>query len=287
MLLSQILAAGAIAQTDPQPAFDVASVKPNKTADQANSNFPLGPGDAYTPNGGYFAATNLPLVSYIAFAYRIMGNQAQGFLDQLPAWVKEDRYDIRARATGNPGKDQMRLMMRSLLAERFKLAIHEEQRQASVLTLVVAKEGKLGPQIQPHPSGTPCPKDAPPDIASADPRFPLLCGGFLGMQASVPGRIRIGAREVTMDFMAKSFSGPDSAGHPVFDRTGLTGKFDFNLEWSPEIQGRVKPGAEDKVDRSGPTFAEALREQLGLKLVSQKTTVPVLVLDHVERPTEN
>jgi len=282
------LALPAAAQTTAPLAFDVASVKPNKSTDAPDSNFPLGPGDAYTPNGGYFRATNFPLSSYIGFAYRIMGDQAQNLLNQLPAWVREERFDIQARVAGNPGKNEMRLMMRTLLAERFKFAIHEEEHQASVLALVVAKEGKLGPQIQQHPADTPCPKDAPPSEVSPDPRFPLLCGGFLGMQSSAPGLTRMGARDVTMDFMAKGFSGPNSAGRPVVDRTGLTGRWDFNLEFSSaEIKGPQPPGAEAPMDRPGPTFEEALSKQLGLKLVSQKTAVKVLILDHVEHLTEN
>ena len=282
------LALPAAAQTTPQPAFDVASVKQNQSTDPPTSNFPLGPGDAYTPNGGYFRATNFPLSSYVGFAYRIMGDQAQNLLDQFPPWVREQRFDIQARVAGNPGKNEMRLMMRTLLSERFKLAIHEEARQASVLTLVVAKEGRLGPQIQPHPADTPCPKDAPPGIPSEDPRFPLLCGGFLGMAPSGPGLTRMGARDVTMDFMAKGFSGANSAGRPVLDRTGLTGRWDFNLEFSSaQITGPLPPGAEAPVDRPGPTFEEALSKQLGLKLVSQKTAVTVLILDHIERLTEN
>src|SRR5580692_5770822 len=90
---------------------------------QPYSNFPLGPGDVYVQNGGLFSANNLPLVTYIFFAYKFIGNQAQYLLPQLPEWTKSEQFDIQARAAGNPGKDQMRLMMRALLADRFKLAV--------------------------------------------------------------------------------------------------------------------------------------------------------------------
>ena len=288
--LCSVVAVHVIAQPTPQPAFDVASVKPSdrgKPANQANSNFPLGPGDAYTPNGGYFTATNFPLLTYIAFAYKLVGNQLQTLAAQVPAWVLEERFDIQARVKGNPGKDQMRLMMRSLLADRFKLAMHEETRPVSVAALVLAKEGKLGPQIQPHPADSPCPTDADPSLASSDPRFPLLCGGLLQMPPSVAGRLRFGGRNITIEFIAKSLSAGTSSGRPMLDRTGLTGTFDFSLEWTPEIRGPVKPGVEAQLDPSGPTFEQALRDQLGLKLESQKVSLPVFVLDHVEHPSEN
>jgi uncharacterized protein (TIGR03435 family) len=216
-----------------------------------------------------------------------MSDRAPAFLKQLPTWVTEERYDIQARAQGNPGKDQMRLMMRSLLAERFKLAMHEETREVTVAELVAAKEGRLGPNIQRHPANSSCPLDADPSVAAPDDRFPLLCGGIVPMPPNTAGRIRFGARNVTMEFIAKSLSGGAGSERPLLDRTGLGGAFDFSLEWTPEIRGPVKPGVEAQLDQSGPTFEQALREQLGLKLVAKKGSQSVLVLDHVERPSEN
>jgi uncharacterized protein (TIGR03435 family) len=156
-----------------------------------------------------------------------------------------------------------------------------------VAALIVAKEGQLGPQIQPHRADSPCPLDAAPSGVVADGRFPMLCGGLLQMRPSAPGRLRFGARDVTMSFLATSLSAGTNSGRPMVDRTGLEGKFDFNLEWSPEIPAR--PGAEPPLDQPppGPTFEAALREQLGLKLESQKGPVPTWVLDRVEHPTEN
>jgi uncharacterized protein (TIGR03435 family) len=282
LLLSLALAA----QTPPPPSFDVASVKPSQATDRATSNFPLGPGDAYTPNGGYFSATNYALSTYIGFAYKINGNQAQFFLDQLPAWVSTDHFDIQARVQGNPTKDEMRLMMRTLLAERFKLAIHEETRQVSAAALVLAKPGKLGPQIQPHPADVACPKDADPSLLTPDGRFPLLCGGRLQLPESARGHVRYGARNVTLEFLAKAFTGGTGSERTLVDGTGLSGNFDFSLEWAPEIRGPVKPG-EEAPDPSGPSFEEALREQLGFKLEPKKSSVVVLVLDRVEHPSGN
>ena len=117
-----------------------------------------------------------------------------------------DRYDIQARATGNPTKDQYRLMMQALLADRFKLAIHYETKQIPVFALVLDKPGKLGPQLQPHPSDAPC-STAPPargassglaatDTLRAD--FPEICGAISRMQPSAPGRFRDGARNMSL-----------------------------------------------------------------------------------------
>ena len=121
-------------------AFDVASVKPNKSDAPANSRFPMGPGDAYVPDGGLFSASNQPLIVYLRFAYKL----GQSDLLDLPAWVYNDRFDIEARAQGNPTKDQTRLMMQSLLADRFKLTKHTETRTRPVFDLVLSKAGEPG-----------------------------------------------------------------------------------------------------------------------------------------------
>ena len=272
---------------DGKMAFDVASVKPNKSNDQAFSNVALGPGDYYSPNGGFFTATNIPLFTYIAFAFRATGNQALILRTQIPKWVRSDRFDIQARAEGNPSKDQMRLMMRSLLADRFKLAIHHETRQLPVFALVIVKPGKTGPQLQAHPDGIACSTD--PKSPSAPARgFPTTCGGIQRMPATALIRVRMGARNVTMGLIASTLAGnPDGADRPVLDQTQLRGTFDFTLEWTPEIEDPQAPGATFRPPLSGPTFLEALKEQLGLKLVPQTGPVDVLVVDHVEQPSPN
>jgi uncharacterized protein (TIGR03435 family) len=101
-----------------QPDFDVASVKLIKSADRATANMPMGPGDAYSPTGGLFSARGFPLFSYILSAYKIAGQQTQALQTQVPGWALSDRFDIQARVTGNPGKDEMRAMMRTLLGRR-------------------------------------------------------------------------------------------------------------------------------------------------------------------------
>jgi hypothetical protein len=128
-------------------AFDTVTVRQNTTAPPnapRSATFPLGPGDVYISRGGFFGARNFPLYLYIFFAYKVTDNQEQFLDEQLPKWAFTDRFDIEARKEGNPTKDQMRLMMRSLLADRFRLAAHHEIRQLPVYALLVDQPGKLG-----------------------------------------------------------------------------------------------------------------------------------------------
>jgi len=283
-------------------AFDVASVKLNKSGlppsgDTPYANVAMGPGDYYSPTGGLFTATNLPVYNYIVFAYKATANQTLNLRAQVPKWVLSDRYDIQARVEGNPTKDQMRLMMQALLADRFKLAIHNETRQLPVFALVFYKPRKTGQQFQAHSANIPCSTDpqlpsaaglAPAPTATVAGGFPLTCGGIQPMEAISPGRVRIGGRNVTMGLIASTLAAmPDGADRPVLDRTGLSGTFDFTLEWAPQPDGSPTSGATSQSDQTGPTFLEALKDQLGLKLDSSTGPVNVLVMDHVERPSEN
>jgi len=286
-LLASVSAASPQSQSPPaapnQLAFDVASIKPNNSGGQADSNFPLGPGNVYTPTGGYFNATDYPLATYLFFAYKVKGNQQQYLLPQLPPWATSDRYDIQARAKGNPTKDQMREMMRALLSGRFKLAVHYETREVPVLAWVLAKPGQLGPRLRPHPNDAACstaaPSGATPLIAGG---FPAPCGGIYNLPASAPGAVRVGARNVTIAFMADSMS--TGVDRPMLDKTGLTGTFDFILELIDRPQAGGNPPADAA---AGPDLEEAIREQLGVKLERQKGPVEVLVVDHLERPSAN
>jgi uncharacterized protein (TIGR03435 family) len=279
-------------------SFDATYVSQNTTASSpyaVSSNFPLGPGDVYVPNGGQFRAANFPLVAYIDFAYKITENQEKFLLPQLPDWGTTTRFDIQARAQGNPTKDQMRLMMQSLLADRFKLSVHYETRQVPVFVLLVDLPGKLGPLLQPHKDDSPCattpwipspPPTGPPE--TIDTRFPATCGGVLSMAPSAPGRMRAGARNVSMELIASSMTGGSSGlDRPVLDKTGLAGTFDIAIEFTPHFDGPLAPGAKFRPDPTGPTFVEALKEQLGLRLESQTGPVDVLVVDYVEEPSAN
>lgn len=288
-----LLSTVAAAQT-----FEVASVKPTKSNDPPYSNFPLGPGDVYVPNGGLFSAKNLPLVSYILFAYKVIGNQGQFLLPQLPDWTKTEQFDIQAHAEGNPGKDDMRLLMRALLADRFKLAMHNETREVPVLAFVLSRPGKTGPNLQPHLDTAPCPTNAPTQSQQATSQtpapsqtvaggFPALCNGIFGMPSNTPGNQRLGGRNLTLKFIADSLSFGANLGRPMIDKTGLTGTFDFTLEFAIENGLLPVPGADPPPDGSGPSLQEALQEQLGIKLQSDKASMSVYVLDHIEHPSEN
>ena len=277
-------------------AFDSATVKQNKTAPAyaAGSNFPLGPGDVYVPTGGAFRATNYPLINYIAFAYKMADDQEQSLRSQLPKWAMTDRFDIQGKGQGNPSKDQMRLMMQALLADRFHLAVHYETRQVPVLALVLDQPGKLGPLLQKHPDDSQCATTpvvpspaptAPPQLL--DTRFPATCGGILAMPPSAAGRSRAGARNVPMELIASSIGVGEGVDRPVLDKTGLTGMFDFAIEFTPQLNASSPPGANAHRDLTGPTFFEALREQLGLKLEPQTGPFDFLVISYVEEPSTN
>ena len=278
--------------------FEVASVRQDTTPQSrtsVNSNIPLGPQDMFAPTGGLLSATNWPLTQYIVFAYKLTPNQVRDLEPQLPKWASTDRFDIQARSSGNPTKDQFRLMMQALLADRFKLAIHFETRQLPVLALVLDKPGKLGPKLRPHPSDAPCSSAPPPPGSAPGPSatvaggFPEICGVLAGVQASAPGRFRGGARNVPLAMLASTVSIPEITGvnRPVLDKTGLTGTYDFVIEFTPQFTGPLPPGANFQPDPTGPTFLEALKEQLGLKLESQTGPVDVIVVDHVDHPSEN
>jgi uncharacterized protein (TIGR03435 family) len=270
--------------------FAVASVKASKPGGQSYSNFPLGAGDAYIPNGGFFSAANTSLAAYIFFAWQVPGSQAQLFVKQLPQWVMTDKFDIQARAAGNPTKNDMRMMMRALLTERFRFKIHTEVRDVPVLAVVLARPGKLGPGLRAHASDAHCPTSvaagAPADsVNAADAGFPVICSSVVGMPAENAGRIRSGARNVTMEFLANYLSGEGTFARPLIDATGLNGTYDFAIEWAP--QGRPPPGATFTPDPSGPSFEEAIGDQLGLKLKSRNSSMEVIVVDHIEQLSGN
>jgi uncharacterized protein (TIGR03435 family) len=288
--------------------FEVASVREDKGGGRSYSNFSLDNGNAYfaiskndalDPAGSLFSAKNQTLMRYIVFAYKLGGTQElalrfdayRGIQLHVPGWVKDGRYDIEARAPGPATKDQMRLMMQSLLAERFHLAVHWETRDAPVLGLALDNPGKLGPQLKQHPARDTCattvfPEASAKGAATGQPEstLPIPCGEIAHLPASVPGGRGFGGRNVTMAMLAESL--PAQTGlvvipRPVIDKTGLTGGFDFSVEWTPEDTSEIDN------DETGGTFREALKSQLGLKLEPQKGQVAVLVIDHVERPTPN
>ena len=280
-----------IEAAEDKQAFEIASVSQNTTrSETSNMNVPLGPGDVYPPNGGVFSATNVPLISYIYFAYDLSGAQFQLLLPRLPNWVIRDRFDIHARTSGNPTKNQIRLMMQTLLADRFKLQAHYETRQLPVLALVLDRPGKTGPQLRAHPSEASCPDTSPGSTpASTLPNgLPVDCGGIVALPSNASGRLRVGARNVPMGLLAATLPQVGNLDRAVSDTTGLNGTFDFTFEWTPQHTGPTptREHLPERLSEPGSTFVEDLKEQLGLKLEPQNGPVEVFVLDNAEKPAE-
>jgi uncharacterized protein (TIGR03435 family) len=262
------------------PTFEVASVKPNRSGD---GRIMLG-----LQPGGRFTATNVTLGVLIRNAYRVQDFQIVGG----PGWLSSDRFDIVAKAEGDPPQDEIQLMMRALLADRFKLAVHNEERELPIYALALARpDGKPGPKLR--PSTTDCealrargrgaapPPGPPPGPPSGPPGGPMNCGMRMAPGNFVAGGMPLAQLATTLSQIV---------GRVVQDRTGLSGQFDFELSFTPEQMPQgPPPGANGPplppIDPNGPSLFTALQEQLGLKLESTKGSVDVLVIDRVEPPT--
>ena len=225
--------------------------------------------------------------------------QSRDILAHLPKWVATERYSIEARAAGNPTKDQMRLMIQSLLADRFQLMSHFETKEVPVFALTLVKAGALGPKLRSHADAPACdpaaPLGAPPparvargDVAASPENFPPMCDSFAVITRPGGALMLAGYRNATMEMLAASLAGIVGQGRPLIDKTGLNGRFDFTMEWAPETNSAPPSGAATTPPEPlGPTPLQALRDQLGLKLEPAKGTVSILVVDRVERPSEN
>jgi uncharacterized protein (TIGR03435 family) len=271
-------------------AFEVASVRQNKSDEKPYMNVSPVLGDSPVSTGGLYSGRNIPLIQFISFAYNLTQVQLQSVVSQVP-WTAEDKFDIEARAAGDPDKAEYRLMMQSLLADRFKLVVHRENRQVPIYALVLAKPGKLGSQIRLHKPEDPVCK-ANPEPAFHGPievdaeGFPLACGGPLGMKASAPARMKDGGRDVAMTRFAAITTGVGEVDRPMVDETGIKGTVDYTLEWGKAYRGNgLTPDIQP--DPNAPTFQEALKEQLGIKMVSKKGPQELFFIDHLERPSEN
>ncbi len=236
------------------PKFEVASIKP---ADPSVRGFRI-----QTAPGGRYIATGVTVRFLIAQAYAVRDFQISGG----PGWTDSERYEINAKGENGienkPG--QMALMLQDLLADRFQLKLNRETKEMPIYTLVLAKNGaKL--------------KDS---TVGAEGRR---------MQT---GRGRIEVQGIDMAGLAMQLS--QQLRRTVLDKTGLAGNYDFKLEWTPDV-GQQQLGPKEiggpetapPVDSTGPSLFTALQEQLGLRLESTKGPVEMLVIDRVEKPTEN
>jgi bla regulator protein blaR1 len=258
-------------------AFEVASIKQNKSGEpayRATSNFPLGLGESYAPNGGLFTATNHSVSSYIGFAYRLSPYETKAMANALPKWAKDERFDIQARAGASATKDQMRLMMRSLLADRFKLVAHSETHEGPIFAMVLLKPDETGPRLHLHSDDLgPCGPFTTSPSARLPGGIPSSCDIFLTLLDA--GHAQMSARNVSMEMIANSLGPFD---RPVMDRTGLSGLYDFTIEWTPETTQPME---------TGTSYLEAMKEQLGLKLESTTGPIRDLIVDQIEEPSPN
>ncbi|HTC33074.1 MAG TPA: TIGR03435 family protein [Bryobacteraceae bacterium] len=249
----------------PLPEFDAVSVKPNKSGDPQMT---MRPG-----RGGRVNATNVPLRNLIVWAYMIRGFQLSG----EPSWVDSERFDVATTSDANPRYDVLQptleTMFQAVLVDRFKLQVHHDTKELPVYSLVVAKNG---PKIHAVDEEG-CPEVPPPDNPCRFLR-PTKFGQMTGKKAPM----------FILALLLSSFTG-----RTVVDKTDLKGSFDYTLDWTKYLQppqvppgADVPPGAFDPMSVE-PAIASALEEQLGLKLESSKGPVEILVIDHVERPTEN
>jgi uncharacterized protein (TIGR03435 family) len=273
-------ASGAAADSAKALAFDVISVKP------ADSSSMRG-GIRLTADG--FAMSNIRVDMLLNEGFQLGPNELIG----EPDWAKSQGWDINAKVAGedvaalsNMSFDDRRQMFVQVLAERFGLKYHTEHRELPVYALVVAKGGPKMTESKQEP-----------DVKNVGKGGPGKLMGSLG---------HITAESTTTEFLANMLS--RQVGHKVVDKTGLTGHYDFNLTWAPE-QGGGGPDAGEKGMMRGPgggpggpggtapggasdpgsgaSVFTAVQEQLGLKLEPQKATVNVVVIDHLEKPSEN
>jgi uncharacterized protein (TIGR03435 family) len=246
---------GLLAQEPQRPlAFDVTSVKPNTSGEHGGSS---------KAQPGRYVGLNVTLKRVVGLAYR----PVQEFIGG-PDWINTDRFDIEGRVEGTPNQEQMQEMLRSLLADRFKLAVHRETRQMPAYALTLARgDGRLGAELRAVP---PC---TPPPASPASPE--QRCGGFAVGGGSLKGT------GVTMTQLAAELPSA-TEGRDVVDRTGLSGTFDVNLTWNADALSPTTTSAE-----SAASIFAAIQEQLGLRLVSITTPIEVIVIDRADRPASN
>jgi uncharacterized protein (TIGR03435 family) len=250
-------------------AYDVVSIKPHKSDGMNGSMINSAP-DGYR-------AVNVTMQNTVLNAYST-GLQLQ--ITGGPSWLNDTRYDIDAKLAPEVADALKKLslddrnfvqryMMQKMLKERANLAAHVDTKEVPGYDLVI---GKNGPKL----------KDSDPTSKDY---------GTMRIMPTEQGRLSITAKGMKMVSLARNLSGP--AGRPVIDKTGLTGSYDITLEFTPERingsnAGSAVPGAvPDAADPGGPTIMAALEEQLGLKLVSSRGSMQVVVIEHIDKPDVN
>jgi uncharacterized protein (TIGR03435 family) len=252
-LLALLCVADARAQSQPAtgPEFEVASIKLHQGM-LTRSGLDI--------SGASVSAYASTVAELIAIAYAIREYQLTG----VSGWVQSDRYDVIAKAPGGsaPSMGQARQMLQTLLADRFQLKFHRDTKEMTVFALVV---GRNGPKLKENAAGNGVMRFNPKgrDVELVATGAPI--GSLISQLPRMPG-----------------------VDHPVLDKTGLTGKYDFRLTLT-DFQLSMNPQQQSipAADSEGASIFAALQEQLGLKLESQKALVEILAVDHLDRPSEN
>ncbi len=249
----------AFAEQKPQSSFEVSSIKVNRSGDEgATWRF---------ASGGRLTGESVPLHLIISTAFHLKDSQLTG----LSGWEDSERYDIEAKAEGNPGQDQLFSMLQELLRERFQLRYHRETREMPVYVIAPAKggirlqESKEGSCVVPVPGALPQAPGQP---------LPNYCGTFFSHGGQVDGT------RITMSQLIAALA--LRLDRPLVDRTGFTKTFDVHLTWDPEADTPGRAAADN-----GPSVFAASQKQLGLKLEATRAPVEMLVIDHVEKPDAN
>lgn len=266
-LLLVLVSAVSMAQT---PSFDAASVKKHAGGGPPVVEIRV------TPNGG-FVATNVPLRVLVRESHRVQDHQIVG----MPGWADRERFDIIARSAGPSPEWQP--MVRTLLTERFALAARTETRDMPIYAAALVRGGRLGPKLQPTPAATAeyCLGQRRPE----GQRPPAEPNTFCGTRQSIG---MMSGRDVPLAFLWRAVA--QQAGRAIVDRSGLTGNHDFDLTWTPEQFANRETAATingNAIDPNGPSLFTALQEQLGLRLDAERGPADVLVIDRIDRPTEN
>jgi uncharacterized protein (TIGR03435 family) len=291
LLVTLLTQAGvaAFSQTPDAPSFEVVSIKPAARPPGGG----IRPGCIGGPGSTDPGLLNCSFVSLAEIIYTAYGLQPYQF---SPAdWMRSSRFEITAKIPPGTTKEQLVRMQQELLAERFKLKLHHEQKEMPTYELTVGKNGtKLKESTADAVSSLDDPGAVPKFRMSKDgfPTFPAGRGGLLGLNS----HFRWTGFGLTMAEIVKTLAG--QVGRPVVDATGLKGKFDIDMYWAVEPMSRSTAAiaASDggtagpltaDID-SGPTIIRAVQDQLGLKLDSKKGLVDIVVVDHAEKvPVEN
>ena len=244
-----------------RPSFEVASIKPSKT----NTGVTVGVGS------GQGGGRNVTLKMLIAAAYRVQEFEIVGG----PRWISSDRFDVEGKAEDpKADPDQLRLMLQSLLEDRFQLKLHRENKEAPIYALVVAKDG---PKIKRAPDQASPPVSGPAQQGAGPIRGAIRIGG-----GSLVGNA------VTLSLFTRLLS--QRLDRTVVDKTNLDGRFDIRLYWTPDVgEVALDPGGNPlpPADATGPSIFTAIQEQLGLRLESTTGLVDLIIIDHVEKPSAN